>query len=51
MKIVVTVRTNKVGSKCERVIEVDDDTSEDDLEDIAMVIMFEMIEWNWKKQL
>lgn len=51
MKIKVSVQTDKVGSKCEQEIELDDEDhlTDEDLEEIAKDTMFEMIEWNWKR--
>lgn len=49
MKIRITVSTNKVGSEKVRTIEVDDDTLEDDIEEIAKDAMFDMISWNWER--
>ncbi len=48
-RITVTVRTNKVGSKCETWIEVEDDAEDAEIEELARDAMYEMIEWNWRK--
>lgn len=49
MKIRVYVSTNYVGSECSDELEVDDDCTDDDLDDIARDWMFEQIEWGWDK--
>lgn len=50
MIIVVSVSTNKIGSKCTDEFEIEDDAAEDDIEEAARECMFNMIEWNYKKQ-
>lgn len=47
-KIEVYVETNKTGSRCSTVIEVDDDATDDEIERPAREAMFEMIEWGWR---
>lgn len=47
-RIKVYVSTDKIGSKCTRVITVDDDESEDGLAEIAQDEMFNMINWGWE---
>ncbi len=49
MKIKVSVSTRLVGSKVTEIIELDDDMSEDELEDIGQQTMFDMIDWNWER--
>ena len=49
MKIRVWVSTNKINSKCVREIEIDDDTIDSDIEQIAEDTKNEMTEWNWEK--
>jgi hypothetical protein len=50
MKIKVYVSTNKINSKCERIIEIEEPrSSEEEIEQIARETMFEMIEWNWEE--
>lgn len=53
MKIRVWVRTNRVGSKCERVVDIDDaewaEMSEQEREDYAKQIMGDMMEWNYEE--
>jgi hypothetical protein len=48
MKVRVHVSNGMVG--CERTIEIeiDDDKSEDEIEELAKEAMFEMIEWWWE---
>ncbi len=48
-KIRVTVSTNKVGSGTERVIEVEDDSTQEEMEQTAQETMFEMINWDWRE--
>jgi hypothetical protein len=50
MKIKVTVSTRKVGSQCERTFEIEDDLTDDEIEQIAQEAMWNMVEWNWKKE-
>lgn len=53
----VSVSTNKVGSRCEREFEVDDEDLEDlnEQEHDALVdeyardVMFDMIDWGWDR--
>lgn len=57
MKIIVWVRTDRVGSKVERTITVDDEDLEDLSEEAQSTVIdsagiekvFEMIEWGWRK--
>ena len=53
MKIRVWVSTNKVGSKCENVIEIDDadwaEMSDEDKEELASETKNDMMEWNWEE--
>lgn len=46
--IKVTVQTQKVGSKCEITFEIEDDATEEEIEEVAMASMFDMIDWNWQ---
>ncbi len=48
-KIKVFVSTNRVGSQDYREFEVDDDASNECIEDLAKEEMFDMIEWYWKE--
>lgn len=50
MKIKVYVSTDKLGSKDERTIEVEDDFDDIDIEETARQTMFEMINWGWEKE-
>lgn len=48
-KIKVTVQTQKVGSKCEITFEIEDDATEEEIEEVAMASMFDMIDWTWQE--
>lgn len=48
-KIRVCVSTGYVGAKREEIIEVEDDCSEKELEEIAEETMLSMIEWGWSE--
>ncbi len=58
MRIEVVVATDKVGSRCSREIDLDDNdyrksdgsVDTDAVEEVARDVMFEMIEWSWKVQ-
>ena len=47
--IEVYVNTNKVGSRCSETIEVEDDATDDEINQLAHETMLEMIEWDWKE--
>lgn len=47
-RIIGYVETNKVGSRCEFEIEIDDDTTEEETEQLAREAMFERIEWGFE---
>lgn len=49
MKIAVNVSIGLVGCRRVAVIEVDDDSTEDELETIAEEAMFEMVSWGWER--
>ncbi len=49
MKIKVTVSIGLVGCHKSHTIEVDDDETEDGLEEIARDEMLNMIEWDWER--
>jgi len=49
MKIKVCVMTRKVGSMCEDEFEIDDHATEEEIDKIAQELMWEMIDWNWKR--
>lgn len=49
MIIRVRVSTNLVQSETYRDIEVEDDATEEDIEELAREAMFEQIEWSWEK--
>lgn len=42
------VETNKVGSMSEFEFEVDDDCTDEEIEELARDAMFEHIEWNYE---
>ncbi len=41
------IATSKFGSDCEFEFEVDDDTSEEEIEQLAKEAAFDRIEWNY----
>lgn len=41
--------TSKVGSKCKETIEVEDDCTEEEIEELAREVMFNMIEWGYEE--
>jgi hypothetical protein len=47
-RYIVYASTNKVGSECTDEIEVDDDATEEEIEEAARDVAFNMIEWGWK---
>lgn len=50
MKVItVYVRTNKINSQCEMQIEVEDDATEDEIEEQAQEVMYSMMEWGWSE--
>lgn len=49
MKVEVIVSTGKVGSERRAEIEVDDEATDDAIEEVAKEAMFELIEWTWKR--
>ncbi len=48
-RILVHVKTQKVGSMVEDIFEVDDIAPPDLINELAKEAMFEMIEWDWKE--
>ena len=48
-KIKITVETRYVGSADTRIVEVEDDATEEDIEKIVNEIMWEMIGVSWKE--
>lgn len=46
-RVTVRVSTNRVGSECKDSFEVEDDATEEEIEEMAKDAMFSMIEWNW----
>lgn len=49
-KIIVWVATNKIGSRCETSFEVEDETTDEEIDEIAQEMMWEMVEWDWRKE-
>lgn len=49
-KFVGKIGTNKVGSDCEFEFEVDDDATEDEIEDAAREAAFQNVEWNYEEE-
>jgi hypothetical protein len=47
-KIEIKVSTNVVGSERKKIIEVDDDSTENQIEEIANETMWEMIDFSWR---
>jgi hypothetical protein len=47
-QIEVSVQTDRICSKVSTVIEVEDDLSEDEIDNLAQEAMFGLIEWTWK---
>lgn len=43
------IATNKVGSSCKFSFEVDDDVTEEQIEEYAKEIAFEYIDWNFSE--
>lgn len=46
-RIRVYVTTGFVGCGREEIIEVEDDCSDEEIEEFAREVMFSMIEWGW----
>ncbi len=51
MKITVYVSIGLVGCRREATIEVDDDATEEDIEEEAQEAMLQMVQWHWEKSL
>lgn len=47
-RIIGYVETNKVGSRCEFEVEVEDDATEEEIAEQAREAMFEHIEWSFE---
>ena len=45
--IIVSVTTGYVGAKVKCEIEVADDATDDEIEELALMAMHGMIEWSW----
>lgn len=52
MKIKITVSIGLVGCRREKVIEVDDDMTDEEIDEYAKEVMFEseLVSWHWSKQ-
>lgn len=46
-QITVYLDIGLVGCKREKTIEIEDDTPDDEIEEIAQETMFNMMEWGW----
>ena len=44
-----TIRTNKIGSECEFEFKVEDDTTPENIEELAREQAFQLIEWNFEE--
>lgn len=50
MRIRVSAATTKIGSRVETTFEIDDDASEEEIEEAAREALFNrLISWDWKK--
>lgn len=47
-KVTGEIRTNKVGSDCAFELEVDDDLTDEEIEEIAKQAAYEHVEWNYE---
>ena len=43
------IRTDKVGSECAYEFEVEDNASEDEIEECAREAAFDLVEWNYEQ--
>jgi len=48
MKILVKIRTNKIGSECFNEFDLDDDSTPEEIEELAQEVAFEMVDWSYK---
>ena len=49
-RIVVTVSMGLVGCNRKSVIEVEDELSDEDIDELARDAMFSLIEWDWRAE-
>ena len=49
MRVKVWIETDKVGSRCEEVIEVDDDASDDTVEEHARETAYQFVSWSYER--
>lgn len=50
MKVKAYVTMGLVGCKREEILDLDDDLSDEDIDESVKEWMFNVIEWSWKKQ-
>ena len=48
-KFIASIATSKVGSQCDAEFEVDDDATEEQIEEAARDAAFEYIDWWWEE--
>lgn len=48
-KFIASIATSKVGSQCDVEFEVDDDATEEQIEEAARDAAFEYIDWWWEE--
>jgi hypothetical protein len=49
--IKVTVKMGLIGCEKSETFKIDDDASDDEIEEQAKATVFEMIQWTWKNQV
>ena len=49
-RIYVRISTNKINSECCDHVDVYEDATEAEIEEIARDVAFNMIEWNWSEE-
>lgn len=49
--IKIRVSTDRVGSQVSKEIEVEDDCSELEIEEMAREVMLDLINWSWKEEI
>lgn len=50
-KFVGTISTNKVGSECKFEFEMDDDATDEEIEEAAREAAFNYIEWDYQEDV
>lgn len=48
--IKIYIKTSKVGSQCDDTMEVEDDATDDEIEEMAKDAAFNMMEWGWSEK-